>query len=117
MNTNSFQLKSMSVAITSGLLAITAAGDFEALYPSIISLSLIVFWVLDAYYLSMEKAYRRLYDDVRQKNENMIDFNLSISDAHKRKCEWFYTLFNKTVYLFYILQALISAILVLLFQV
>ena len=53
INTNSFQLKGMSVTITAALLALTAT-NFNILFASVVYFSLLIFWGLDAYYLSQE---------------------------------------------------------------
>jgi hypothetical protein len=63
MNTNSFQLKGLSITIVAAILAIYAATqkvDFIliAIFP------LIIFWFLDTYYLQMERKFRGLYNDV-----------------------------------------------------
>lgn len=38
-----------------------------------------LFWFLDGYFLHQERLYRSLYNAVRNKNEDEIDFSL---DAH-----------------------------------
>ena len=63
MNTNSFQIKSWTVTIDSALLAIYASTKnhyfiLAAIFPAII------FWFLDTYYLSQERKFRGLYNDV-----------------------------------------------------
>lgn len=63
MNTNSFQIKSWSITITSALLAIYASTKsnhffLAAMFPNLI------FWFLDAYYLNQERKFRGLYNDV-----------------------------------------------------
>lgn len=63
MNTNSFQIKSWSVTISSALLAIYASTKnywfiLAAVFPTTI------FWFLDTYYLSQERKFRGLYNDV-----------------------------------------------------
>jgi hypothetical protein len=39
---------------------------------------LLLFWVYDAYFLSLERKYRGLYDKVRQLPEEKIDFSMNI---------------------------------------
>ncbi len=118
MNRNSFQVKAMSVTISSALLAITAS-NFNPLYISIVYLSLLIFWGLDAFYLSQEKGYRELYDDVRQIDSanTDIDFNLKLKkDYLDGKNSWPAVLLNKTIFPIYGLQALIALILLLTFK-
>lgn len=63
MNTNSFQIKSWTVTIVSALLAIFASsGSMFFLYVTIFPI--IIFWFLDSYYLTQERKFRGLYNDV-----------------------------------------------------
>src|ERR1700691_5910895 len=60
---NSFQMKSWNVALATAAIGFAAAKDS---HPKAAMLALIpsfVFWVLDAYYLLLERAFRDLYDD------------------------------------------------------
>lgn len=63
MAANSLQMKSWNVALGSAAIGFAAAKDSHpqaavfALVPSLI------FWVLDAYYLMLERAFRNLYDE------------------------------------------------------
>jgi hypothetical protein len=57
---NSFQLKGWSVALASVIIGLTAKDS----HPTLSWLALIpvgAFWVLDAYYLAMERLYRERY--------------------------------------------------------
>lgn len=116
MNTNSFQIKGMSVTITAALLALTA-NNFNFLYAAIVYFSLIIFWGLDAYYLSQEKGYRELYEEARGLNDKDIDFNLKLKKEYTQgKNSWSYTLTNKTVLWLYFLQGLIALIIIVVFS-
>ena len=116
MSTNSFQIKGMSITISSALLALSASNS-NILYASIVYFSLLIFWGLDSFYLSQEKGYRELYNRTRiMKNED-IDFNLKLNkEDTSGKNSWQYTLANKTILPLYFLQALISLILILIFK-
>jgi hypothetical protein len=62
MNGNSFQLKTWAVTLTAGLFALSERSNpwfaLLALVP------IFVFWLIDAYYLKLERRYRHLYDDL-----------------------------------------------------
>ena len=66
MNSNSFSLKGLMIAVVAALSALFA-GNYDratgVIYLSIAVLLVVVFWLLDAYYLKMERRYRLLYDD------------------------------------------------------
>ena len=63
MNTNSFQIKTWCISVVAGFLAVYAASKI----PLMIALAIpptLVFWLLDTYYLTQERKFRGLYDDV-----------------------------------------------------
>ncbi len=69
MNTNSFQIKGWTITIVSALLAIYASTKncyfvLSAIFPSVI------FWFLDSYYLTQERKFRGIYNDVAGISEN-----------------------------------------------
>ena len=116
MNTNSFQIKGMSVTIIAALLALTAS-DFNLLFASIIYFVLFIFWGLDAYYLSQERGYRELYDEIRNIEKENIDFSLKLKKEYlERENSWKKIIWNKTIYPLYLLQGVISLILILIFN-
>lgn len=116
MNSNSFQLKGMSVTITAALLALTAT-NYNILYASIVYFSLLIFWGLDAYYLSQERGYRELYNEVRNNKAKDIDFDLRLKKKFTQgENSWQRTLTNKTIWPLYFLQAIISLALIIIFK-
>jgi hypothetical protein len=60
MNGNSFQLKTWAVTLTAGLFALSERSN--PWFPLLALIPIIVFWLIDAYYLQMERHYRDLYD-------------------------------------------------------
>lgn len=60
---NSFLLKAWTVTLTAGLSGFAAA-DAERSFAWIAVFVVVVFAILDAYYLALERAYRRLYTEV-----------------------------------------------------
>lgn len=79
MGSNSFLIKGWSVTVIGGLITlyftkITKSWSYNLLW---IALGIcLIFWVCDAYYLRLERQYRKLYDLVRQKDETDIDFDM-----------------------------------------
>lgn len=63
MNTNSFQLKELTVLIITACLAIYAS-DKNIWMILVPILPTAVFWYIDAYYLLQERKFRAMYDDV-----------------------------------------------------
>lgn len=85
MNSNSFSMKGWMVAIVSAFAAVYAS---DATNPCgyiyfVISIPVVlIFCLLDAYYLKMEKQYRDLYNNVLG-SPTTTDFNMDAS-SYKR---------------------------------
>ena len=63
MNTNSFQIKGMSVTIVSALMAIYA-GTTNSVFVFLGIIPTLLFWFLDSYYLQQERKFRGVYNNV-----------------------------------------------------
>ncbi|MEO7045284.1 MAG: hypothetical protein ABI091_08220 [Ferruginibacter sp.] len=100
MNVNSFLLKGWTVTLVSALFAF-AAKDSNTKYVIITYISTPIFWLLDAYYLSLERQYRNLYDVVRLKLEDEIDFNLNAKTYNTGSNKWSSSIFSITLLVFY----------------
>ena len=83
MSSNSFTLKGWCVTIIAALVALSIKESSFWLYLFTI-VPTTAFWLLDSYYLLQEKLFRHLYDDVRTKNEDEINFSFDIS-SYKSK--------------------------------
>ena len=89
MNSNSFSMKGWMVAIVSALCAVYASNaDSCSAYIYFIAAIIadILFCFLDAYYLKMEKEYRKLYEKVL-KSPKETDFNMKIGEE-QNVCLW-----------------------------
>lgn len=96
---NSFALKRWSITLISALLALSVvhnrpAFGFIAFFPAI------VFWILDGFFLRQERLYRVLYNHVRQKKEEDIDFSMNTKPFEEEN-KWLDAIFSKTLGLFY----------------
>ncbi len=72
MNTNSFHIKGWTITIASAIFALYATTKNNSfillgIFPTLI------FWFFDAYYLTQERKFRGLYDDVAGISENPKD--------------------------------------------
>ena len=63
MNSNSFQMKGWMVAIISALLAVYASTQNNR-FVLVAIVPAVIFWFLDTYYLTQERKFRGLYNDV-----------------------------------------------------
>lgn len=104
---NSFTVKGWSVALGSGLFALTAAvqqsqGDERLLYIPL--LPVLIFWVLDGFFLWQEKLYRKLYKKVRLQKEKNVDFSME-TDEFKTGAEretWIGAVISQTIWPFHL---------------
>lgn len=112
MASNSFLLKGWSVAIVSAIFALSAKDAnpriiFFALVPAI------AFWLLDGYFLATERAFRGLYNQVRGKAEEDIDFSMDFTPFLKGKRDWLTVSFSPTIRAFH--GAIVTSILLALY--
>ncbi|MDC1343002.1 hypothetical protein N8249_05125 [Flavobacteriaceae bacterium] len=112
MNTNSFQVKGMAITIVSALLVIYASEkNPDFLIISIFPIFL--FWFLDAYYLTQERKFRGLYNDLLKDNiHNLKPFEMRPDLYKKGKYSFWSVLFSKTIWTIYLT---ISVIIVLIY--
>lgn len=115
MGTNSFMLKGWGIGVMIAIFAFAGKGQTEKCILFTI-IPLVIFWLLDSYYLFLEKKYRILYDEVRLLNEKEIDFSMNpnnvkikLEDVNKKS--YFAVVVSKTVVLFYI-TCLITTLLI-----
>jgi hypothetical protein len=63
MNTNSFQIKGLTVTIVAAFLGIYASNP-KVLFILIPIPIVFIFWLLDSYYLQLERKFRGIYNDI-----------------------------------------------------
>ncbi len=107
LSTNSFLLKGWNIVLVSALFVIAGSKSdqeftFLALFPALI------IWGLDGYFLWQERMYRLLYDAVRIKDENDVDFSMSTKKMSTGFAGFCATLFSKTLLVFH--GAIVGAI-------
>ncbi len=100
MASNSFLLKGWSVTLISALFAL-AAQDTNQLFIYLAYFPCVAFWSLDGYFLWQEKMYRKLYDEVAQKSEDKIDFNLNAVQYKDDVDSWLEVCFSTTLKMFH----------------
>lgn len=100
MNSTSFLIKGWSITLVSALFAL-AAKDANIRYVLITYVVLPAFWVLDGFFIATERQYRDLYDEIRSRTEEEIDFDMDASRFHKGNRTWLAGIFSKTVIPFY----------------
>ena len=109
MGANSFLLKGWTVTIVAAIFALTdKSRDSRFIY--VVLLPTIVFWVLDGYYLSIERLFRKLYDAVANDKDNVPRYSMDYSAFSKDDKTWLRATFAKSELLFYVPVMLLSII-------
>ena len=100
---NLFFLRGWTITLIAALLALFVK-DINSNYIIYFLLILVlVFWILDGYFLSQERLFRALYDHVRKLDENDIDFSMNTSEHKKeKKNTWVCAMFSPTLLVFYL---------------
>jgi len=111
MNVNSFFLKGWAVTLVAALFAF-ATKEANSKFIIITMISTISFWMLDGYYLSQERQYRTLYDVIRNKNDDDIDFNMNASQYRSGRNSWFQSIFATVLIYFYGALVLITLLVI-----
>ncbi len=100
MNVNSFLLKGWTITIIAALFAL-AAKDANVKYVMIAYVVIPSFWILDGYFLSIERRYRDLYNEVAKKEEADIDFDMNHARFNKNDRTWVAGIASSTLLIFY----------------
>ena len=106
---NSFSLKGWAVTLVSGIFALSSK-DADKMYFLIAYVPIILFWLLDSYYLMQERLYRRLYDCVRKSSDIEASFSMNVSgnDFKTEKTKYISCVLSPTEILFYFPLAIVS---------
>lgn len=100
MNSNSFLLKGWTITLVSALFAL-AAKDSNIKFAIISYIAIPIFWILDGYFIALERRYRDLYKEVSKKAEVDIDFDMNHSRFDKGDRTWISGIFSSTLFIFY----------------
>lgn len=108
---NLFLLKGWTITLIAALFAL-AAKDSNTIFAILAYFPLLMFWVLDGYFLSQERCFRALYDHVRTLDESQIDFAM---DTRAFKGEfrntWPGAIVSRTLVVYYLSLAVILLVL------
>ena len=107
MASNSFLFKGWSISIIAGLTAF-AAKDANKYLLGVSAIAAVMFWLVDAYYLMLERAFRKLYEEVIKRKPDEIDFVMNAPDINF--CSWFVTIWRPILFTFYGMVLLLLAV-------
>src|SRR5690349_1772325 len=101
MSSNSFLLKGWALTLIVGLLAFASIEDIDSRWVIIAIIPTIFFWFLDGYFLHQERLYRKLYKHATNLENKDVDFSLDTSPYKDKVKNIFFTIFSRTLILFY----------------
>ena len=116
MAQNSFYLKAWTITLITGILVLTFSILNIIIFGTLLGISLF-FWVLDSYYLKLERLFRRLYNQKvkeynnEQERKNMLLFDMNIKPFEDFEKQGIRIMISKSEFLFYFPISLIIAIL------
>ena len=108
---SSFFLKGWTVIFVAAVLGF-ATKDSKPMYVWLAAIPTLSFWGLDGFYLNQERLFRRLYDTVRETDEEEIDFSMD-TVPFKQTGDWLKAVFSKTLLLFYFIILIVIGIVLL----
>lgn len=99
---NLFFLRGWTITLIAALFALFVK-DANHAFIFIVYFLVIVFWILDGYFLSQERLFRALYNHVRKLDEKEIDFSMDTSKYKKDDGNsWVCSMFSSTLLFFYL---------------
>ncbi len=104
MSSNSFLLKGWSISLITAVVGIAVTTNSEKDRASLLLVAtvlVLVFWLLDAYYLHQERCYRVLYAKVQEKNESEIDYSLNATGNNTGYNTWPSAMISHVFLMFY----------------
>ena len=101
MARSSFLIKGWCVTLVAALVALGAKED-NSNFLIVTGIPIVIFWVLDGFFLYQERLYRALYDEVRVRNEEQIDYSMNTVKFAGGRNTWVHSTFSKTLNILYI---------------
>ncbi len=100
MNSNSFMIKGWAITLLTAFLALVAGSGKTQLMP-ITYMVILLFWVLDGFYISQERKFRKLYESVTNTENEKINFSMDTSKFNEWSNSWLAGIISTTLTLFY----------------
>lgn len=99
---NLFFLRGWTITIIVALFAFFAK-ETSINFIFVVYFPVIIFWILDGYFLSQERLFRALYNHVRKLDEKEIDFSMNTNKYNEDKRNgWLCSMFSSTLLFFYL---------------
>lgn len=100
MGNNSFLLKGWSVTLVAAIFALSAK-DADHRFILLAYFPILIFWILDAFFLHKEKLFRKLYEEVALGHQSIDYFSMNTNVVNDKVKSIANVAFSKTILLFY----------------
>lgn len=108
MAQNSFMLKGWALTLVAATFAFVPKQNIWFFIPIVLG-PILIFVLLDAYYLQLERKYRNLYDMVRQKEESDIDFDMKLNaNCSTKESQYIQCIGSRSIWLYYLSIVIIA---------
>ena len=84
MARNSFLIKGWIITLVISLITFFEPRN-NIYIEYLILIPIIIFYLMDTYYLLIEKAFRKLYNQVRDLNEEDVNFSMNIEEFKRKE--------------------------------
>jgi hypothetical protein len=112
---HSFMIRGWCLTLVSALFSIAIiAADPKYLVVAYIPIP--VFWLLDGFYFSQERAFRALFNRVRMLQEDEVDFSMNKGDFSVKENSWGHAIRSKTLTIFYLTLTVTVTVVLLVLQ-
>ncbi len=100
LSNNSFLMKGWAITLVAGTFVLSAK-DANKSYIALAYFPSIMFWALDAYFVSQERLFRSLYDRARLQELDKIDFSMDVASFKNWQNSWSSGFLSLTLLIFY----------------
>jgi hypothetical protein len=100
MGTTSFLIKGWTVTLVAAMFVLSAK-DSNKMLALLAYFPVLMFWVIDAFFLHQEKLYRKLYEDVARGAISSDEFTLDTNPIRDKVPTIYCVGFSKTLVPFY----------------
>lgn len=104
MANNSFLIKGWALGVFAGVTAFTKGENFNSFVLLIFTtiVPFVCFWILDAYFLKIERKYRAMYEDrIAKRRGNDLSELYELNPANYSSECVIKTMFSQTLFVFY----------------
>ena len=101
MANNSFLLKGWCITVVGAIIGLNKDGVDWKVTMLAIFLTL-MFWILNGYFLSKERYFRKRYDEIREKKPEEIDFKMQLDGNKTSYMNWFVSTTSITLLIYYV---------------